>query len=204
MVEEPLELVIGEGRLRHTGGLLAAGSEAVEDDGEVPLPELVAKLGGLGRDRAEHGAHDGDVGGGDVGPELSGGLGGFDEVGDEGQDLASGVLDPLVAGVAAGHQLGETPVGDLEAKRFSYEADQSFPRVGHCGGGAGHGSDLFDALPEKGVDELLLVGEASVDGADPDIGSGGNVVEGDLEAFGREDPGSGGEDPEAVGFGVAA
>ena len=106
-VDEGLvELVIGEGWLGHWRGLLATGSEAVEDDGEIPLPQVAADLDGVVGDGSEHGGEHGDVGGGYVGAELPGCLGGFDESIDERADPESGLENALVAGQAAVEEFG--------------------------------------------------------------------------------------------------
>jgi hypothetical protein len=68
----------------------------------------------------------------------------------------------------------------------------------------GERDDLPDALLEEGVDELVLVGEAAVDGADADAGAACDLVERHRQPALGERRVSGLEDPLAVALGIAA
>jgi hypothetical protein len=64
--------------------------------------------------------------------------------------------------------------------------------------------DLLEALLEELVDQLRLVGEAPVDGADADPGVMRDVVERDAEAALRKQLAGGVEDLAPIEFGVLA
>ena len=90
------------------------------------------------------------------------------------------------------------------SKILDEERLQPEPRVR---GGEGLLGDLHDgvhAVVEERVDQLFLVAEPPVDGADADARVVGDVVERDLEATRREDLAGGREDALAVAGGIAA
>ena len=63
---------------------------------------------------------------------------------------------------------------------------------------------LFETLLEERLDDLLLVGEASIGGADADAGVRGDVVHRHVESAQCEDLARRGQQPFAVAFGVLA
>ncbi len=65
---------------------------------------------------------------------------------------------------------------------------------GSAAAASGHRQELLDPRPEEGVDQRLAVGEAPVDGPDPDAGPLGDLVEADLKAALGEHVGRGVED----------
>ena len=82
----------------------------------------------------------------------------------------------LGAARAAEDELLQPAILALQLLRAHEEADEGLPRIGVVGRGAGDVGDLLDARLEQRVDELLLVGEAAVDGAHPHAGLARDVV----------------------------
>src|SRR5215469_18758901 len=78
------------------------------------------------------------------------------------------------------------------------------PWIGRRARVFGHRHHGVDPVLEQLPDQRLLVGEAPVNGADPDPGLTGDVVQGRVEAALGEHLGGGGEDALPVPLGVPA
>jgi hypothetical protein len=87
-----------------------------------------------------------------------------------------------MAARAGEHDLLEPAVLGLNADGTLKPVDEAGPRVLAGQGVLGLGNELRKALLEQGVDEALPVGEAAIDGADPDARSAGDLVERDPQA----------------------
>ena len=102
-----------------------------------------------------------------------------------------------------GHDVLEGAVACLHREGLFEEAGKSFPRVvlGELGFGDGgeFGHDVFVEL----VDQVVLVGVATVDSADADAGALGDLVEGRLKPALGEGRECSLEDLLPVAFGVA-
>jgi hypothetical protein len=119
-------------------------------------------------------------------------------------DALATLLQALHAMTGAEQRLLEAAVGDLHAHRPLHEAHEARPRVG-IGQRAlrerGHGGD---AIGEQRLDQLVLVAEAAVGGADADARVARDLVEPDVEALLREQRPGGLEQPLPVALRVGA
>src|SRR5690242_10161556 len=186
------------------GDAVSCRAEAVDEHGEVPAPDLGGDGGGVLGDGGEHVRDHLEVGGAEVGAEFAGGLGAFDEAGDDGAHAVAGVADLVAVVGAEHHELAEAEVAGHGGGDELEVGDEALPGVGDGASLFGDGDEGVDAVPEQFGDEGFLVGEAAVDGADADAGGPGDVVEGGVESAFGEQVGGGGEYALPVPFGVAA
>src|SRR5216684_2141048 len=163
------------------GDALSDGPHAVQDQGQVPAPDIgiggVHEVGRLG----EHEDDERDVGRPDVGPELPGRLGPLHQPFDQGR-VALACDRDQVAAVGGKHQhLPQAEVAGHELGHPLHEGHQAGPGIGDLERVVRDGRDRVETVHEQRLDQFLLGPEPAVDGADPDAGVTGDLVEADLE-----------------------
>src|SRR5260370_699113 len=169
----------GDGERRDT---LSLRAQAVQDEGEIPAPDLGADPAGQLRGLGQNEQDERDVGRPEVGPELARGLDPLDQPGHPGRIALPGVPDPVTAVGGVHQQLPQAAVAGQHLGCLLQKAGQAGPGIRRLGGFLGqrrHGVDTFD---EQRLDQVLLGAEPPVHGAHPDAGVPGHLGQADVQA----------------------
>ncbi len=152
-----------------------------ERDGERPAPQLRRTGAGGVEHAADHPVDGDEVDGGDAGGHLTGGDGAGEQVADDGGHALVGAAHDGGRAVLAPHGTTQGRVGGLELELALEEADDPAPGVLLARGLVGEGADGVDVVAEDGVEQVLPVGEAAVDGPDAHLGLARDRVVGDVQ-----------------------
>ena len=138
------------------------------------------------RDTAECHLNEDEVGTRDVCSELPGVAGARRDLVHKWRQAVSRLVVTNLAGVPSGENLGHSAVNRLDGRGPFHVEDEAVPGVRFGEGAAEHSLHLLVLPLQDCVDQLILVGETAVRGANPNPRVTGDIVEGCAEpAFGE-------------------
>ena len=123
---------------------------------------------------------------------------------EQGGDPVACLVGALLSEVGVIDDVGQAAVLGLEAQDALQIGAEAAPGIWVFQRLLGERGDLVETLLEERFDDLLLVGEAPVGGADPNAGVRCDVVHRHVEPALREDLAGRGQQPSAVALGVLA
>ena len=179
-------------------------TEALERNPQVAAPQLWIDVLGCVHHRPDHHQYDAVVLRRRVGADFAGGLGTFDQLRGERVELRALLRRPLRGVRGAEQDLLQPVVVGPQLERAFVGGNDGVPGVRVVEPFLVDASPLVELLLEERVDEQLLVGKPSVDGADADAGVVGDVVQGDAEPALRKQLARSLEDALPVPLGVFA
>ena len=168
------------------------GADAIEEHHQVTAVKDGGDAACLLHDRGQGDLDEDGVGAVEVASENPFVFGAVDYRSDEWGDPVAGLVYPVLSKLRVVEDLRQAAVLHLHLEGSLQEGGEAMPGVGISQGLVGQGSDFVEPLVEQRIDDLLLVGEATVGGAYADAGMMGDVVEGYVEpVLGEQVVGSG-------------
>ena len=155
------------------------GPDAVEEHGEISPVQLRGDLAGAVHDGRQRELEENGVGLVEVRPQGALPPGAVNDFRDEGGVAVAGVFQAVAAELRVVHELGQPPGAEQQLQGLLEEGDECLPGVFFGEGLGGQSLYLLEPVLEESVDDLRLVGETPVGGADPDAGVVRDVVESD-------------------------